>query len=429
MKPTMKRLYRNAQLASDNGPLVQADLLVEGDRIIGVGANLPSADAEVIDCSGRIILPGLCDLHVHAREPGQESREDIRSCSEAAINGGITAMVLQPDTSPAVDSGAAVQAVLESAKEKSRIAPGIFTAGAITKGRNGEELAGIAGMKARGVAYLTDGGEPVCNPQVLRRAMEYAAQFELVLASHCETKELSGKGSMHEGSVSYSLGLQGIPAISEDICITRDIRLAQYAGVPLHIQHVSTKEGLKTIWRAKKRDINVTCEVTPHHLIFDHSHIGNFNTNFKVNPPLRTPKDNAALLAGLKKGRIDYIASGHSPHTLFEKNQDFASAPFGITGLETALVSLYHYFIKPGHFDWDLLVRHYSTKPRALLKLESNVLTEGSLAEFVVFNPGRRSTFNREFMKSKSINTPFLDQTLDGLVERVYYRGEELLSR
>lgn len=427
----MKRLYRHAQIASeDSAKLTQADVLVEGDRIIGVASSIGNTDgAEVIDCTGRILLPSLFDIHVHAREPGREDKEDIRSCSEAAINGGVTGIVLQPNTTPAIDSASAVQNVLDIAREKSRIWPTLFTAGAITKGRKGEELAGIAGMKGRGAVCLTDNGDPVSNPQMLRRAMEYAKQFDLPLASHCEVKELSGKGCMHEGSVSYSLGLQGIPAMSEEIAIARDIRIAQYVGVHLHIQHVSTKEGMETIKRAKDRGIRVTCEVAPHHLLFNHTHIGSYDTHYKVCPPLRTPEDNAALINGLKQGWFDLIASGHAPHTEFETNQDFASAPFGITGLETALPSLHHHFIKPGIFGWDVLVRHYSAAPRRFLKLDPVAIKEGSLAEFIVFHPGRSTTFTREFMQSKSINTPFLGRTLDGLVERVHYRGQELLAR
>lgn len=427
----MKRLYRHAQIATEDSPkLIRADVLVEADRIIGVAPTIEKADgAEVIDCSGRVLLPSLFDIHVHACEPGREDREDIRSCSEAAISGGVTGIVLQPDTSPAIDSASAVQNVLDIAREKSRIWPTLHTAGAVTKGRKGEELAGIAGMKGRGMAYLTDNGEPVCNPQVLRRAMEYAKQFDLVIASHCEVKELSAKGCMHEGSVSYSLGLPGIPAISEEIAIARDIRIAQYVGVHLHIQQVSTQEGMETIKRAKDRGIRVTCEVAPHHLLFNHTHIGSYDTRYKVNPPLRTAEDNAALVEGLKQGWFDVIATGHAPHTEFETNQDFASAPFGITGLETALPSLFHHFIKPGIFGWDILVKHYSAQPRRLLKLEPVAIKEGALADFVLFHPDRTSTFDRDFMQSKSINTPFHGRALDGLVESVIYRGGELLSR
>ena len=426
----MKRLYRNAQIASEDSPqLVTADVLVEGDRIIGVATGISGVEnAETIDCTGRILLPGLFDIHVHAREPGQEDKENIASCAEAAINGGVTGFVMMPNTAPAIDNAGVVRSVLESAR-RTRIGPGIYTCGAITKGRKGEELAGIAAMKAAGCVMLTDDGFAVDNPQVLRRAMEYARDYDLPLASHCEVKELSGKGCMHEGKISYALGLPGIPSISEEICISRDIRLAEYTGVHLNIQHVTTAEGMRTIKRAKDRGIRVSCEIAPHHLMFNHEHIGDYDTHYKMNPPLRTPEDNAALLQGLKDGLFDVIATDHAPHTPFEKNQDFASAPFGITGLESALVALYDRYIAQGILSWQLIVQRYSAEPRRLMKLPAVPIKEGGTAEFLVFNPARTTTFSRDFMKSKSINTPFLDQTLQGMVERVVYRGEELLAR
>ncbi len=426
----MKRLYRNAQIASEDSPQLQtADVLVEGGQIIGVAAGMTGVEnAEIIDCTGRILLPGLFDIHVHAREPGQDDKENIASCAEAAINGGVTGFVMMPNTAPAIDNAGVVRSVLESAR-RTRIGPGIYTSGAITKGRKGEELAGIAGMKAAGCVMLSDDGYAVDNPQVLRRAMEYARDYDIPISSHCELKALSGKGCMHEGKVSYALGLPGIPNISEEICISRDIRLAEYTGVHLNIQHVTTIEGMRTIKRAKDRGIRVTCEITPHHLMFNHGHIGDYDTHYKMNPPLRTPEDNAALLQGLKDGWFDVIATDHAPHTPFEKNQDFASAPFGITGLETALVSLYDRYIAQGILSWQLIVRHYSAEPRRLMKLPPVPVKEGSTAEFIVFNPARTTTFSRDFMKSKSINTPFLDKTLQGMVERVVYRGEELRVR
>jgi dihydroorotase len=426
----MKRLYRNAQIASEDSPKLQtADVLVEGDRIIGVAASITDAtDVEIIDCSGRVLIPSLFDIHVHAREPGQETKENIATCAEAAINGGVTGFIMMPNTLPAIDNAGVVRSVLESARG-TRIGPGIFTSGAITKGRKGEELAGIAGMKNAGAVMLTDDGFPVDNPQVLRRAMEYARDFDIPLASHCEVKELSGKGSMHEGSVSYSLGLQGIPAISEEICIARDIRLAEFTGVHLNIQHVTTARGMETINRARDRGIRVTCEIAPHHLMFSHEDVGNYDTHYKMNPPLRTQEDNAALLQGLIDGWFDVIATDHAPHTPFEKNQDFASAPFGITGLETALPSLNDRFISKGLLGWDVLVKRYSAEPRRMFKLAPVPIVEGGLAEFIVFNPERFTLFTRDFMKSKSINTPLLDKAVKGLIERVIYRGKELLVR
>lgn len=426
----MKRLYRHAQIAAEDSPtLTRGDVLVEGDRIIGVAESITGvSDVEEIDCTGRILMPAMFDIHVQAREPGLEDKENIATCAEAAINGGVTGFVMMPNTSPVIDNAGVIRTVLESAR-RTRIGANLYVAGAITKGRKGEELAGIAGMKSAGALMLTDGDSIVDNPQVLRRAMEYARDFDIPLACRGEVKELSGKGTMHEGKISYALGLRGIPAISEEIGISRDVRLAEFTGVHLNVQQVTTAEGMGTIKRAKERGIRVTCEISPHHLLFNQEDIGDYDTHFKMNPPLRTKEDNALLLQGLKDGWFDVIATDHSPHTPFEKNQDFASAPFGITGLETALPSLYEAFISKGILDWGLIVKCYSAEPRRLMKLEPVPVKEGGVAEFILFNPERTTTFNRDFIQSKSLNTPFLNKTVPGLVERVIYRGQELLVR
>lgn len=422
------RLFQGGEIASESSPkLTRADVLVEDGRITRVGPDLKAPKgAEVVDCNGKIILPALFDVHVHAREPGQTHKENIQTCSEAAINGGVTGFVMMPNTTPAIDAAVVVRTVLESGR-KTRVS--IFTSGAITKGREGKELAAIGSMKDAGAVMITDDGFPVSNPVVLRRAMEYARDFGLIVASHCETMELSGKGSMHEGAVSYSLGLEGIPAISEELCIARDIQIARYTGAHLHIQHVTTALGMEIIRRGKHDGVKVTCEVAPHHLIFTHEDIGDYDTRYKMNPPLRTAEDNAALLAGLKEGVFDVIATDHAPHTETEKNNDFSSAPFGITGLETALPSLYDRFIRKGDLGWDVIVKRYSSVPRELIGLKPVPVVEGGAAEFIVFNPKATTTFSRDFMKSKSVNTPFLGKTLQGRVECVISNGQVLLQR
>ncbi|MCP5550360.1 MAG: dihydroorotase [Akkermansiaceae bacterium] len=423
-------LFKNARVASEDAPALEAaDVLVENGRVTRIGTGLDAPpDAETVDCSGCVLLPAMFDVHVHAREPGQEHKETIETCSEAAVNGGVTGMVLMPNTLPAIDSGAMVQTVLDIAAEKSRI--WVHQTGCITRGRAGEELAGIAGMAAKGVPMLTDDGSPVPDPRVLRRAMEYAKDFGLPCASHCEVMSLSAGGAMNEGPVSYRLGLPGIPAISEEICLDRDIRVAQYVGAHVHIQHVTTARGMETIRRAKEDGVRVTCEVSPHHLIFNEEHILDYDANYKMNPPLRTAEDNERLLQGLIDGVFDVIATDHAPHTEFEKrNNDFVTAPFGITGLETAVVSLFHHFIKPGRFGWDLLVKRYSAEPRRLTGLEPVPIVEGGVAEFIVFDPEKTTTFTRDFMRSKSMNTPFLDRELDGRITWVLRNGEFLLRR
>ena len=417
-------LIQNAEVASESSRELQAqDVLIEGGVILQVGQGLKvPAGATVIDAGGKILLPGMFDMHVHLREPGRSDQESIKSGTEAAINGGVTGVVAMPNCSPAIDNGGMVRTVLDIAKRDSRIP--VFSMGCITKNRDGEEMAGIAGMVEAGAVMITDNGDPVCNPQMLRHAMEYAREFDLPVASHCETRELSGKGAINEGRISYKLGIPGIPSMSEEICMARDIRVGQFTGCHIHIQCVTTARGVDTIRRYKEEGVRLTCEVAPHHLIFNEEDIVDYDTNFKVNPPLRTAEDNEALLQGLSDGVIDVIASDHAPHTEFEKQQqDFVSAPFGITGLETALPSLYHHFIATGKFGWDVLVKRYSAEPRRLLKMKAIEIAEGGAADLVLFDPKGETTFTREFMKSKGANTPFLDKMLKGRVEIVIVGG------
>jgi len=423
-------LLRNARLASESSPdLFSADVLIIEGIIEKVSPDITAPDnCRVIDCKNQILCPGFFDAHVHFREPGKEQKENIATGSEAAINGGITGVVMMPNTSPALDSGASVTAILESGKRNSRIP--IHTSGCVTKGREGKELAGIDGMRAAGVRMLTDDGDTTINSSVLYRAMQYASEFGMFFASHCEVPELAGPRALNEGPVSYRLGISGSPACAEEIIIDRDIRLAHATGAHIHIQHVSSKMGMETIrWWKSRGDVKVTAEVSPHHLLFTDEHIGDFDTHYKMNPPLRTAKDNAALLEGLLDGTFDMIATDHAPHTPFEKSQDFVSAPNGITGLDTAVVSLYHHFIKEGKFGWDTLVKKYSAEPRRLMSLEVPTITEGQPANLTLFNTEATTTFTRDFMKSKSQNTPFLDKTLSGRVDLVVLGDEILLER
>ena len=369
----------------------------------------------------------MFDTHVHMREPGQEAKDTIKTGTEAAINGGVTGVVLMPNTSPAIDSVAMVRTVQDIARRDARIP--VYTSGCITKSRAGKELAGIEGMLGAGVKMLTDDGDAVPDMQLLKRAMEYAGEFDCFFASHCETLELSGPRALNEGRVSYRLGIQGTPACSEEICMDRDIRLAHATGARLHIQHVSSKIGMETIRWWKEMGAKISAEVSPHHLLFNEEDIGNYDTNYKMNPPLRTAEDNEALLQGLKDGVLDIIATDHAPHTPFEKAQDFVNAPNGITGLETAVVSLYHHFISTGEFGWDLLVKRYSAEPRRMMGLEPVPITEGGSAEFFLFDPDGETLFSRDFMRSKSINTPFINQSLKGSIDLVVRGGDILLQR
>ncbi|MDG1358158.1 MAG: dihydroorotase [Akkermansiaceae bacterium] len=422
-------LIKNARIASeDNDDLLQADVLVEKGVITSIEKDIDAkAGIHVIDGSGKILSPAMFDTHIHMREPGQEAKETIKTGTEAAINGGVTGVVLMPNTSPAIDSAAMVRTIYEIAQRDSRIP--VYTSGCITKGREGKELAGIDGMLQLGVKMLTDDGDAVPDMMLLKRAMEYAGEFDCFFASHCEVLELSGPRALNEGKVSYKLGIQGTPACSEEICMDRDIRLAHATGARLHIQHVSSKIGMETIRWWKQMGAKVTAEVSPHHLLFNEEDIGNYDTHYKMNPPLRTAEDNAALLEGLKDGVFDIIATDHAPHTPFEKQQDFINAPNGITGLETAVVSLFHHYINKGEFGWSLLVNRYSAQPRRMMGLETVAIVEGGRADFILFDPEGKTTFSSDFMRSKSENTPFLDKTLDGSIDLVVVGNDILLQR
>jgi dihydroorotase len=323
---------------------------------------------------------------------------------------------MMPNTSPSIDSGTVVRTVLEKAASVARIP--VLTSGCVTKGREGRELAAIDAMRDLGVRMLTDDGDSTGDPAVLFRAMQYASEFGMFFASHCEVPELAGPRALNDGAMSYRLG------------IDRDIRLAHAAGAHIHIQHVSTRLGMETIrWWKQRGDVRVTAEVAPHHLMFIDEDIGDFDTHYKMNPPLRTRADNEGLLEGLREGVFDILATDHAPHTPFEKAQDFTAAPNGITGLETAVVSMFDRFVSRGELGWDLLVRRYSAEPRRMMGLDPVPVAEGGPAEFLLFDESAETTFSTDFMKSKARNTPFLDQTLKGRIDLVVRDGEVLLER
>ena len=421
-------LIQNVQICSETEISAPQDVILAEGIIHQIGTNLDApAEARLIDGTGKLLMPSMFDTHVHFREPGQTHKEDIASGSEAAINGGVTGIVMMPNTSPSIDNPLIVRELLKKAREVSRIK--VYTSGCVSKNREGLELAAIHGMKEEGVLMLTDDGDTVDNPALYKRAMEYATEFDMFFASHCETPSLSGPRAMNEGKKSYELGIQGSPAISEEICMDRDIRLAHATGAHLHIQHVSSGIGVKTIKFWKSMGARVTAEVCPHHLIFNEEHIGEFDTNFKMNPPLRTEADNLALLEGLKDDTFDIISTDHAPHTEHEKQSvDFVSAPNGITGLETALVSLHHEFVDKGLLDWPLIVRKFSAEPRRLMKLAPVPIVEGGVAECLLFDPKSTTTYSREFFRSKSCNSPYIDQTLKGEIQLVILEDQILLD-
>ncbi len=408
-----------------SGPV---DLLLDSGcyHFLNPGAALPEGTRR-IDAAGKVLLPGLFDLHAHLREPGREDAETIASGSAAASNGGFTGLLMMPDTTPAIDNGGMVQSATDIAAGSSPIP--VFVAGCISRGRAGEELAEIGEMRARGALMITDDGNTVSNPLLLRRALQYSRDLGLLVASHCDVRELSGNGAMHDGPISYRLGLTGIHPCAEEIGIARDIRLAQSCRSGIHIKHVTTASGVETIRRYKREGVAVTAEVTPHHLIFTDGDVGDYDTNFKVKPPLRTAADTEALLQGLLDGTIDAIATDHSPHTEFEKTRDFASAPFGITGLDTALPAVHHYFVREGKLPWSVLAERMAAAPRRLLGLPAPDITDGAEINAVLFDPAAVTTVDRAFIRSRCLNTPFLGRTLSGAVTMVFLGNDLLLDR
>lgn len=420
--------FRGGSLAAEQKPIElliwQGKILLAGERLEDeqVQAALAQVGADTcdqVDCNGMLLLPGMCDLHVHVRPAGGSAVEDLASASAAALAGGVTRMMAMPDGKPILDNHAAVQDFADLVELESTAK--IYPSGAITRGFQGEALTDFHDLKIAGVKVLSDASMPIINPAVLRRAMAYGREFDMIFATHPEEPRLSGGACVNDGVVSYQLGLLGNPVCSEEIAVTRDIRLAESVGARVHIQTISSSNSVEIIRRAKQRGCEVSCEVTPHHLIFDQSAIGNYNTCFRVEPPLRLSADKDALLDGIRDGTIDCLVSDHSPQSAFSKTQAFAAASVGMIGLETSLLAIYHHFIKRGELSWLDLVRIFSINPRAQLGLEPITLEAGELAEFVIFDPNAETYVELGSIKSKSCNTPFIDQALSGKVIRTVF--------
>lgn len=371
-----------------------------------------NATTQVVDGINLVMSPGFIDIHVHLREPGQEHKETLKSGTDSAANGGFTAVVCMPNTKPSIDS----VEVIEYIKTRSAdLLTDVFISAAITKGRKGEEVSNLYDLKNSGAVLFTDDGDPVSNSNVMKNAFEIALSNDLILSQHCEDTQLTGNFTMNESELSEKLGLSGYPFIAEEIILYRDIRMAEYYGnCRYHAQHLSTAGAIDLVRDAKSRGLNVSCEATPHHFVLTEENMRTYNSNYKMNPPLRQQSDVDAIIEGIKDGTVDCIATDHAPHSIDEKNKELMSAPNGIIGLETALGLSMTYLVHKGHISLPKLIELFTVNPRKILKLVQPSIRLEEMANVTVFNPDEEWTVANINFKSKSSNTPFSDFKLKG---------------
>lgn len=409
MMKAEKILLRNGTIIDGKDKSsTSADLLVVDGKIAEVKPNLemPSDfDGKVFDLKNKLIVPGLLDLHVHFREPGREDEETILSGAGAAMAGGFTAACTMPNTQPATDNKEIVEYIQDQVKNH---LINIHPIAAITRGQQGKELVEIAELIDAGAVAFSDDGVSVADSLVLRRAMEYARMFDVPIIEHCEDASLAAGGAMHEGFMSTKLGMPGIPSIAEDIVVARNIMLAEYTHSKIHIAHVSTAGAVELIRRGKDRGVQVTAEVAPHHFTLTDETIAKFDANYKMNPPLRSSDHVEALIAGLKDGTIDAIATDHAPHSIEEKETEFEAAPFGIIGLETAVGLVAKQLVAPGILTWLQVVEKMSLNPYKILGLESPAIKVGALANLTIIDPETSWKVLKSKFKSRSHNSPFV---------------------
>ncbi len=409
-------LIKNGTLIDPSQQLeAQHDLLIRDGKVSAIGESLAAENVETFDAIGLIVAPGFIDLHVHLREPGFEYKETIESGARAAVAGGFTSVCCMPNTKPVNDNSSVTNFMLDQAR-KAGLA-NVFPIGAITQGSKGEHLAEIGEMKAAGIVAISDDGKPVLDSGIMRRAMEYATDFDLPVVDHCEDCCGVKNWAMHEGDYSALMGLRGLPGIGEDLHVARDLMLAEITGAHIHIAHISTARSVELVRQAKARGLRVTCEVTPHHFVLSDKAVyeSSYNTNFKMAPPLRTQADVDAMLEGLRDGTIDAIATDHAPHHANEKMLEFDQSPNGITGLETAVALTLDRLVNRGVITLSQMVDLLSCRPARIFNLtERGSLAVGAMGDVTIFDPNKTIKVDAAKAQSKSRNTPFDGWELKG---------------
>ncbi|NLT65441.1 MAG: dihydroorotase [Acidobacteria bacterium] len=419
----MQLILRQGRIVDPSQKLnTVADLGIEDGRVVEIAPKIGTKGKKEIDARGLLVLPGFIDMHVHLREPGREDAETIESGTNAGARGGFTGVACMPNTQPVNDSEAVTSFILERAREVSKIA--VYPVGAITKGSQGKTLAEIGEMHRTGIVAISDDGHPVQDSQVMRRAMEYSKLFNLPVIDHCEDRDLSAGGVMNEGYYSTALGLRGINPAAEEVQVVRDLILAHYTGAHVHIAHISTKRSLEAVVRARRQKTSITCEATPHHLLLTDAEVTSYNTNTKMNPPLRSREDVDALVKGIASGDIDVIASDHAPHNINDKMLEFDRAPFGVVGLETSVSLIFDRFVRPGIISIERMVQLFSTNPARILRLERGTLAKGACADITVLDPELEHQIDSKRFLSRSRNTPFEGWKLRGGPTMTIVRGK-----
>lgn len=403
------------------------DILIDKGKIAAVKPKIEIKGQKIIDASRLVVAPGFIDMHTHLRDPGQEDKETIRSGSLAAAKGGFTSIACMPNTEPVNDNRGVTEYIISEAKKKAVV--NIFPIAAVSKDQKGEELTDMADLVDAGAVAFSDDGLPVKTSQIMRRALEYSKLLNTLIIDHCEDKSLTQDGVMHEGYYSYLFGLRGIPASSEEVMVARDLILAEKTDTRIHIAHLSIKGAIDYIKEAKKKKVKVTTEVTPHHLLLTDSSLENYDTNLKVNPPLRSKEDVEALLKAIKDGIVDVFVTDHAPHTLDEKSVEFDDAPFGINGLETAVSLILNKLVNKNIIPLRKFIEMISTTPALILGLENKgKIKVGADADLTILNLHKEIVLDVEKFKSKSQNNPFHDWKLRGAPVMTIVKGKIVYS-